>query len=75
MVLAKLRLRKCSDVVSHFLSSCYGKFHQPLMKGGRKEGRKGGREEGREGGREGGRERKEVVKKERGREGGIHRAV
>ena len=39
VVLAKLRLRKCSDVVSHFLPGCYGKFHQPLMKGGRAGGR------------------------------------
>ena len=79
VVLAKLRLRECSDVVPHLLPGCYGKFHQPLMKegrGGREEGegeRKGGREEGeggrkgREGGR-GGREEGEGGRK--GREGG-----
>ena len=58
VVLAKLRLRKCSDVVSHFLPGCYGKFHQPLMKGGRAGGREGGREggeKGKGGEREGGR--------------------
>ena len=80
MILAKLRLRECSDIVSHLLPRCYGKFHQPLMK----EGNGGGSEEVGEGGREGvgegGKGRREG--KEGGKEGGregdgekIHRAV
>ena len=67
VVLAKLRLRECSDVVPHLLPGCYGKFHQPLMKEGR-EGREGGRR-GREGGRKGGREERREGGKEGGRKG------